>query len=139
MRNNTKKIALTAMFAALAMALSLLESMVTAGMDFAIPGVKLGLANAAVFCNQTIAAIMQSQLTADLYGEDEEEKTSKMLDIENSVILVSGLVPWCIACSVPRAMLGAQYIAAPLAFFLWVVPLWWLIRNKKRYPVKEEK
>ena len=48
MRNNTKKIALTAMFAALAMALSLLESIVTAGMDFAIPGVKLGLANAAV-------------------------------------------------------------------------------------------
>lgn len=48
MRGNVKKLALAAMFAALAMVLSLIESTVTAGLEFAIPGVKLGLANAAV-------------------------------------------------------------------------------------------
>ena len=45
---NSKKIAYLALLAALAIVLSLLENMVTAGMEFAIPGVKLGLANLAV-------------------------------------------------------------------------------------------
>lgn len=85
-----------------------------------------------IFCNQTIGAIMQSNLSAGLYGDSESEKTAKMLDMENSVILVSGLVPWCIACSVPRAMLGVGAGAVPYAFYLWLVPLWWLIRSKKR-------
>ena len=54
-----------------------------------------------------------------------------MLNIENSVILVAGLVPWCIAGSVPRAMLGVGPEMLPLGFFLWLVPLWWLLRSRK--------
>jgi len=45
---NSKKIAYLALLAALAIVLSLVENLVTAGMDFMIPGVKLGLANLAV-------------------------------------------------------------------------------------------
>lgn len=80
----------------------------------------------AVFCNQTIAAIMVNQLTTTMYGASETEKHRKMLDMENSVILLAGLVPWCIACSVPLKMLGADARSLPLAFYLWLVPLWWL-------------
>ena len=29
------------------------------------------------------------------------------MDIENSGILIAGLIPWSIACSIPLAMLGA--------------------------------
>lgn len=91
----------------------------------------LGLGVSAVFCNQTIGAIMQSNLSVQMYGDSDSEKTAKMLDMENSVILVSGLVPWCIACSVPRAMLGVGAGAIPFSFYLWIVPLWWLLRWKK--------
>ena len=92
----------------------------------------LGIGVAAVFCNQTIGAIMQSNLSADLYGDSEEEKNRKMLDIENSVITIAGIVPWCIASSVPLTMLGAGVSSLPCAFYLWFVPLWWLIRSGRR-------
>lgn len=100
----------------------------------------LAFAVSAVFCNQTIGAIMQSNLSSGLYGDSEEEQTRKMLDMENSVITLAGMVPWCIACSVPLKMLGADARTIPLMLYLWLVPLWWLIRtwkeNRKCVPAK---
>lgn len=93
--------------------------------------VLLALGVSGLFCNQTIGAIMQNQLSADMYGDSEEEKRQKMLDMENSVILLSDAVPWCIACSVPLGMLGADYRATLAAFYVWLVPLYWLLRQRK--------
>ncbi len=90
----------------------------------------LSLAACAVFCNQTIGAIIVSNLSAELYTD--EEKTRKMLDMENSVIVIAGLVPWCIACSVPRSMLGVGAGCIPFCFYLFLIPLWWLIAGKNR-------
>lgn len=90
----------------------------------------LGAGVSALFCNQTIGAIMQSQLSDSLYGDTEEERNSKMLDMENSVILLAGVVPWCIASSVPLGMLGADARAIPMAFYLWVLPLCWLVQSR---------
>lgn len=95
--------------------------------------VLLSVAVSAVFCNQTIGVMMVSQLSEGLYGNDDTERYAKMLDIEDSVIVIAGLVPWCIACSVPLAMLGVGTQAVPLAFYLWLIPLCTLIRCKIRY------
>ena len=92
----------------------------------------LGAGVCGLFCNQTIGAMMQNQLSAALYGESEEEKYAKMRDMENSVILVAGLVPWCIASSVPLRMLGADARSVPAAVYLWMVPLFHLIVGKIR-------
>lgn len=100
----------------------------------------LSLGICGLFCNQTIGAIMQSQLSGPLYGEDEEERYAKMADIEDSVILTAGLVPWCIASSVPLGMLGADARSLPFAFYLWMVPLCRLaagLIRKKRKGVKK--
>ena len=94
----------------------------------------IGLMSAAVFCNQTIGAIMQSNLSEGLYRKDENYE--KMIDMENSVILLAGMVPWCIACSVPLAMLGADIRSIPFSIYLWLVPLWWLLRGRKGHRVK---
>ena len=86
-----------------------------------------------VFCNQTIGSIMQSELSTALYGDSEEEKTAKMMDMENSVILVAGLVPWCIACSVPMGMLGVSpVLAVPFVCYLYVLPITELIKDKRK-------
>lgn len=86
----------------------------------------------ALFCNQTIGAIMQSQLSSSLYGDEPAEREAKMLHMENSVILVAGLVPWCIASSVPLAMLGSNAASIPIAFYLWLVPAFTLIASLKK-------
>lgn len=84
-----------------------------------------------MFCNQTIGIIMQNQLSAGLYGDTPEECTRKMLDIENSVVLIAGLIPWCIACSVPLAMLGVDARAVPFGLYLWLVPVCYFIQGKR--------
>lgn len=90
----------------------------------------LSLGILAVFCNQTVGIILQNSLSADLYTQD--EAAVRMLDMENSVVLIAGLIPWCIASSVPLAMLGADARAIPLSFYLWLVPLWWLLRSRRQ-------
>ena len=89
--------------------------------------VLLGFGVSAVFCNQTIGGIMQSNLSDELYGDSDEEKTDKMIDMENSVIVIAGVVPWCIACSVPLSMLGGNAKSIPYALYMWLVTLWWLL------------
>ena len=89
-----------------------------------------GLMVSMIFCNQTIGAIMQSSLTKDLYTED--EKYIKMIDMENSVILLSAMVPWCIACSVPMKMIGSDIRGIPFTCYLWLVPLFWFFKNKHK-------
>lgn len=90
----------------------------------------MSIAICAVFCNQTIGSIMQSELSAPLYSEN--EKTQKMMDMENSVILIAGLVPWCIASSVPLGMLDAGASSLPFACYLYLLPAIELIKARRR-------
>ena len=92
----------------------------------------LSFAVCVVFCNQTIGIIMLNHLSDGLYGNDDAEKYLKMLDIEDTVVVIAGLVPWCIACSVPLAMLNVGIAAVPLAFYLWILPICSLLLRKKR-------
>ena len=90
----------------------------------------LAVAVCGIFCNQTIGSIMQSELSTPLYGDSEEEKCAKMMDMENSVILIAGLIPWCIACSVPLSMLGAGASSVPFACYLYMLPVVELIKGR---------
>ena len=88
------------------------------------------IAACAIFCNQTIGIIMCRQCMRRNYGDSEEERVRMMLDIENSVVTIAGLVPWCIACSVPLRMLGCGLRSLPFAFFLYLIPLCWYLRGR---------
>ena len=81
----------------------------------------------AIFCNQTISAIMHNELASPLYAPG--ENTEKMLDMENSVILTAGLVPWCIACSVPLGMLGVGPKALLFSYYLFLLPLCFCVQR----------
>lgn len=73
-----------------------------------------------VSCNQTLAIMLAHQLSRDL-GVSREQHA---LDLEDSVVLVAGLVPWSIAGGVPLASMGAPVEAMALSIFLYAVPLW---------------
>ena len=85
-----------------------------------------------IFCNQTIGIIMCRQCMGKNYGSDAIERESMMLDIENSVVTIAGLVPWCIACSVPMQMLGLDARSLPFAAFLYLIPLCWYFQSRKK-------
>ena len=84
---------------------------------------------AAVLCNQAVTSMMGEQLLGRVYGDREE----LAMDIENSGIMLSGLIPWSIACSIPLAMLGADARALPYAVLLWLTPVCYLFTKKHFY------
>lgn len=82
-----------------------------------------GLGVLAIFCNQTIGVIMCRQCMSRAYPDTEAGRREMMLDIEDSVVPLSGVVPWCIACSVPLAMLDCGISSLPFAFYIYLLPL----------------
>lgn len=92
-----------------------------------------GLATTGIFCNQTIASIMCSDLLGKPYERLGAGKTELAVDIENSVIVTAGLVPWAIACTVPLGMLGVGIEALPYSVFLYLMPLCYMVTKKLWY------
>lgn len=89
---------------------------------------------AAVLCNQAVTSMMGAQLLEGAYHDREE----LAMDIENSGILIAGLIPWSIACSIPLAMLGAGSGAVFYAFLLWLIPICYLVTKKRFFPCSAE-
>lgn len=84
---------------------------------------------AAALCNQAVTSMMGAQLLEGAYDDREE----LAMDIENSGILIAGLIPWSIACSIPLAMLGAGNGAILYAFLLWLIPACYLFTKRIFY------
>jgi len=87
------------------------------------------IASAAFSCNQTLAVILTHQFTRKIYEKRQLSNYKLALDIENTVILLSVLIPWNIAGAVPAAALSADAGFIPYAFYLFLIPLTNLFTN----------
>lgn len=81
--------------------------------------VAVSAAAGALFCNQSVAVVMGSQLLHRAY----DDKSEMAVDLENSSIVISPLIPWNIAASIPLTMLGADASAILYAVLLYMIPL----------------
>ena len=91
-----------------------------------------GLCCGGLFCNQTVAIVMNQEIMARYYEENSLSGEEMARDIGNTVLNLVGMIPWCIACSVPLANMGGTPAAIPFAVFLYLVPLCaWLTGRKK--------
>ena len=91
----------------------------------------LSIASVAIFCNQTIGSIVSITLLKETYKRHGASNRELAMDMENSVILIGGMIPWSLACSVPLGFMGSDPSAVPYAFFLWLVPICYALRKKK--------
>ncbi len=80
-----------------------------------------------ISCNQTLAIILTSQLTSKI----EPDQQMKAIHLENTVVLVSALVPWSIAGAVPLNTIEAPTICLLTAFYIYLVPLYNLLLSYK--------
>ena len=78
-------------------------------------------------CNQTLSSILTQQLFQEQYGEDNQ---ALALDIEDATIVLCGLVPWCIACSVPLVVVNAPMLTIVTACYLILQPICMVVRAK---------
>jgi len=76
-------------------------------------------ASGMIACNQTLAILM----TAQLCGGPDVDKKRLALDLEDTVVVLSPLVPWSIAGMAPLAMVGSGAAGLPAACFLYLLPL----------------
>jgi NhaC family Na+:H+ antiporter len=90
-----------------------------------------GLLFCAVFCNQTIATTMSAAILNQPYKNQGGTAHELAIDIGNSTIILSGLVPWAIASSVPLGFMGVGPEALPYAVFLYAVPISYFFTKKK--------
>ncbi len=79
---------------------------------------------AALACNQTLAILLTQQLCAPT----EPDKRRLALFLEDSVVLISPLLPWNIAFSLAAVTIQQGHDIIPFAFYLWMLPLYRLLR-----------
>ncbi|MBR2131900.1 MAG: hypothetical protein IJ955_05045 [Oscillospiraceae bacterium] len=83
-----------------------------------------------VLCNQVVSVMLGTQLLRSAYDNNDEMAQ----DIENSGIMIAGLIPWSIASSVPLSMLGSDLHSIPYAVLLWCTPLCYSFTKRFFYP-----
>lgn len=83
-----------------------------------------------ISCNQTLALMLQVPLIRRLYRNKNVSNEQMMLDLSNTTVLFSALVPWCLACSMPLEMLGVSAVCIPLAFYLYIPAVIALLRDR---------
>ncbi len=81
------------------------------------------ISSAAFSCNQTLGIMLTHQFEHPIYTKRQIGNYQLAVDMENTVVLISALIPWNIAGAVPAATLSANAGFILYAFYLVLVPL----------------
>jgi len=92
------------------------------------------IVSGAIACNQSLGTILTNELCGELV-----EKQKMAIILENTVILLVGLIPWNIAMDVPLKAIGVGFMSGLFAFYLYFLPLWNLFLDfikERKYKIK---
>ena len=73
----------------------------------------------AIACNQSLGIILTYELCEEL-----EDKQNMAIILENTIVLLVGLIPWNIAMAVPLKTVDIGLMSGLFAFYLYFLPLW---------------
>ena len=73
----------------------------------------------AIACNQSLGIILTYELCEEL-----EDKQNMAIILENTIVLLAGLIPWNIAMAVPLKTIDIGLMSGLFAFYLYFLPLW---------------
>jgi NhaC family Na+:H+ antiporter len=83
--------------------------------------------------SQTLAIMLTYQLVRNMYDSAGIDKYELAVDIENTVIVISALVPWNIAGAVPAAALTANSSYTIYSYYLYLLPLVCLFAKRFKF------
>ena len=90
----------------------------------------LSLVTGSIFCNQTVIVVMGEQLLSESYRQRGASRLELAMDLSNSGVVLAGLIPWSIACSIPLSMLDVGMNAIPWFLLLYLIPLCYLFTKR---------
>jgi NhaC family Na+:H+ antiporter len=80
----------------------------------------VSIITAALSCNQTLATMLTYEITNNIVSDSEQ----LAVYLENTVILVSALIPWSVAATFPILTVDAPISCIIYGVYLYSVPLW---------------
>ena len=89
----------------------------------------VGLFSTGLACNQTLSIIITHQLCSHVQSNRRE----MAMYLENSVVILSAVLPWSIAFSMVSLTLQQTAAIIPFALYLWMVPLYWCVRSRRAH------
>ncbi len=95
-----------------------------------------GIVGTVLFCNQTITTLLGADALAEPYEKTGGSMQELAIDMENSNIVVAGLVPWCLGCKVLLTFMDVGPAAVPYAVYIILIPACYLFTKKRWFPDK---
>jgi len=84
----------------------------------------ISLFTAAIGSNQSISVVLTNQLMGKTYIDKGIDKEDLAVDLENTSVVLSPLIPWNIAALIPTTtMMVSNYGYIPYSYFLFLIPL----------------
>lgn len=84
----------------------------------------VSILTAAFGCNQSISTVLTNQLMAKTYKKKKFDKYKLAIDLEDTGIILSALIPWNIAAFVPTTTMDVSSVGfIPYAFYLYLIPI----------------
>ncbi len=74
-------------------------------------------------CTQSIAVILTHMLNKKSYDKNKIDNSKLAVDLENTAIVISALIPWNIALLVPMVNLGSDASCIPYLFYIYILPI----------------
>lgn len=93
----------------------------------------VAILTAAISCSQSTSILLTSQIMKKIYKKNGFTKELLALDIENSSVVLSSLIPWNIAITVPALMLDISAVKIiPYSLYLFILPMIVMILKIKK-------
>lgn len=90
----------------------------------------MGFMTSIVFCSQTIAIMLCSDLMTKPYLQTGGNRTELAIDIENATVLISVMIPWNIACTVPLEMMGVGVKTLAYSYLIFLLPVLYIFTKR---------
>lgn len=93
----------------------------------------VAILTAGISCSQSTSILLTSQIMKKIYKKNKFSKETLALDIENSSVVLSSLIPWNIAIAVPGLMLDVSVVKIiPYSFYVYILPIIIMIQKIKK-------
>jgi NhaC family Na+:H+ antiporter len=84
----------------------------------------ISILTAAFGGNQSIAIVLTIQIMKDFYEKMDIDKYQFAIDIENTAVVLSPMIPWNISGVIPAMTLGvSSFKYLPYAFYIYLIPI----------------
>jgi len=79
---------------------------------------------AAIGCCQAFTIILTDVLNVKAYNKNNIDNNSRALDLENTSVLISALIPWNLSLLLPMTILGTNFSCMPYLIYIYILPIW---------------